>query len=209
MIAFSGSVTNDSPTNAVNIALNRTFEIPLTVDDVAADLAAGVNVYWMGDGLVALDDDVATVVTNLEMVATTNDLKHLTTTNRLAKTYHLRFEGGASGLRSATIYAVDKDGGVSTREFWYYVIVPHDDFDNDGLSNYMEEKAVEAGYLPEGSYTNSVSRGEDAFWQQIVPDYFLPGADGQYLGFMYGDHDFMDDWWEDQFDPDPVSSFFP
>ncbi len=81
------------------------------------------------------------------------------------------------------------------------------DKDNDGLSNYAEFLISECfsnyGFRrvsPLLSQTFAAELG------QVVPDYFLKV--GQlYLGEMFADHDFMEDAWEDQFDPDFVSRF--
>ena len=82
------------------------------------------------------------------------------------------------------------------------------DSDNDQLSNYAE-------YLIGECFANY-----DGFWRvepntpytfaksldQAVPDYFLR-VGSLYLGEMFADHDFMEDAWEDQYDPDSVSRF--
>ena len=82
-----------------------------------------------------------------------------------------------------------------------------DDADNDGLSNYAEWLISEAfsqyGFPrvnPLLAHTLADEQG------QKVPDYFLK-VGKPYLGDMFADHDFMEDQWEDQFDPDFVSRY--
>ena len=191
VVTFSVAVTNDSPTNAVFLAMDGNMvQIPVTVDDVAADLAAGLNVYWIGDGVVVTNG--ATVTTNSDIVVT-NGVTLVT--NKLEKTFCLLLDGGESGLRSATLVAEDKDGGVTKREFWYYVLAPQDDYDGDGLSNQAEWQAIGEGFLPDGSYTNAYSNG-------VTPDYWYTvkvGEDRYYLGELFADYDHMDDDWEDAY----------
>ena len=202
-ITYTGSVTNDSPTNAVLVALGDVISLPVTVDDVAADLAAGLEVYWTGEGLESLDaygTAGAAVLTPNGMSVATNGVTLVT--NKVDAARSFWFASGASGLRSATLTAVDKDGGVSTREFWYHVIAPQDDEDDDGLSNWAEWLAADLGYLPEGSYTNACSDG-------VTPDYWRTvTVDGarRYLGELLSDHDHMDDDWEDAYDVAYVNS---
>ncbi len=83
------------------------------------------------------------------------------------------------------------------------------DADNDGLSNYAEYLIGEcfpncSDMFPRVSpllaQTLADAQG------QTVPDYFLR-VGLLYLGEMFSDHDFMEDAWEDQFDPDKVSRF--
>jgi len=81
------------------------------------------------------------------------------------------------------------------------------DADSDGLSNYAEWLIGEcfSNYAfprvsPTHAYSFAGTQG------QTVPDYFLK-VGKLYLGEMFADHDFMEDAWEDQFDPDFVSRF--
>ena len=189
---------NDSLTNAVAVHLGDAFTIPVTIDDVPADVAAGLIVVWRGDGLFSVDG-AAAVVTGNGFLSETNGMPVVT--ERVAGNYAFTFAGGSSGLRAVTLQVTDKDGGVAERTYWYNVIAPEDDFDNDGLDNWIEESLIpEAGFDPT-SFTEPWS-----FDGQQVPDYFL-AAGSSYLGFMFTDHDFMDDWWEDLFDPDYVSRY--
>ena len=191
VIVSTGSVTNDSPRNAIRTAFGDTVEIPIQVNDVAADLSAGLNVYWMGDGLVGQEGAVTVGPNELGILTTNGVMRPVTDTAE--RTFRLSFSGNVSGLRSATVVAEDKDGGVATRTFWYNVIVGRDDDDNDGLANSIENLINEGfGHAPI-SYTNMYSTAG-----QAVPDYFL-SVNGVYLGFMFTDHDFMEDWWEDLF----------
>jgi hypothetical protein len=82
-----------------------------------------------------------------------------------------------------------------------------DDADNDGLSNYAEFLISECfskyGFprvSPILAQTFAHELGQE------VPDYFLK-VGKPYLGEMFADHDFMEDAWEDMFDPDFVSRF--
>ena len=193
---------NDSLTNAVTVHLGDAFTIPVTVDDVAADLAAGLTVVWRGDDLFSADGRAA-IVTGNAFVAETNG--EAVVTERVNENFSFTFAGGRSGLRAVTLTVTDKDGGVAERTYWYYVIAPQDDFDNDGLANWIENCikdsfAADYGYAPV-SYTNMYSTAG-----QAVPDYFLRKG-STYLGFLFCDNDFMDDWWEDLFDPDYVSRY--
>lgn len=84
------------------------------------------------------------------------------------------------------------------------------DYDNDGLSNWAEYLAKEAGYGDfdaDDAYSVSRAAGGD-----FVLDYFVKvvggDCDGWYVGealdaagtHLIADHDFMEDWWEDQYD---------
>ena len=92
-----------------------------------------------------------------------------------------------------------------------------DDADNDQLSNYAEYLIGECffnhGMLKkynEKTLTRRLSPIMDKTYfdelDQKVPDYFLKVCK-PYLGEMLADHDFMEDAWEDLFDPDFVSRF--
>jgi uncharacterized protein (DUF2141 family) len=215
---FNFSVTNCVPaigpaewdnyaeTNAVYVMIRDPFNITVSVDDVAADLEAGLTVYWRGEGLVSTN---APVVTSNEFTVVTNGTV-LVTNKVAAATYTFAFTGGKSGYRTATLVAIDKDGGIATREYWYYVVAPRDDFDNDGLSNWWEWKLQGCLHNNHGfqavSYTNQMSMVSEETDKQDVPDYFLK-FENSYFGFIFADHDFMEDWWEDLFDPDYVSRF--
>ena len=196
---------NDSLTNAATVRLGDAFTIPVTVDDVAADLAAGLTVVWRGDDLFSADGTAA-IVTGNAFVSETNG--EAVVTERVNRGFAFMFAGGRSGLRAVTLTVTDKDGGVAERTYWYYVIAPQDDFDNDGLANWIENCIKDGfavdyaslGYKPV-SYTNMYSTAG-----QAVPDYFLR-VGSTYLGFLFADHDFIDDWWEDLFDPDYVSRY--
>ena len=87
-----------------------------------------------------------------------------------------------------------------------------DDPDNDGLSNYQEWQiswgdnygfGIQNGF-PLLDPTRMCSEGDhgviDYFAQSANPDYA-----GYYLGEIFADHDFMEDWWEDQYDEMLVS----
>ncbi len=213
---FNFSVTNCAPaigpvewinyaeTNAVIVMMRDPVQITASVDDVAADLEAGLHVYWRGEGLVSTN---AAVVTSNAFTVATNGVTVVT--NKVSGTYTFAFTDGTSGLRKATLVAEDKDGGVATRDYWYYVVAPRDDFDNDGLSNWWEWKLEGKLHDNHGfqavSYTNQVSKVAESP-DQDVPDYFLKRG-SSYFGFLFADHDFMEDWWEDLFDPDKVSRF--
>lgn len=80
------------------------------------------------------------------------------------------------------------------------------DADNDQLSNWAEYMIGEcfANYgFPKVSPTAPYTFMGDG---QAVPDYFLT-VGSLYLGEMFTDHDFMEDAWEDQFDPDKISRY--
>ncbi len=88
------------------------------------------------------------------------------------------------------------------------------DSDNDGLADYSEFLISESysGFPlvnPASMFSFSAHNEVSAIYApdgQKVPDYFL--RVGQlYLGELFGDHDFMDDYWEDQHDPDKVSRY--
>ena len=80
------------------------------------------------------------------------------------------------------------------------------DDDADNLSNYAEylisEVFADFGF----EHVNPRAIYSYASDGQAVPDYFLTVGQ-MYLGEMFTDHDFMEDAWEDQFDPDAVSRF--
>ena len=88
------------------------------------------------------------------------------------------------------------------------------DSDNDGLANYAEYLISEgfSGFPPVNPmarFTFALSDELSATYApngQVVPDYFLR-IGLVYLGEVFGDHDFMDDRWEDLFDPDKVSRY--
>ncbi len=79
----------------------------------------------------------------------------------------------------------------------------YSDNDSDGLSNYAEFLLSEklGSNYPSTSATMAQTFEADG---QKVPDYFLRAGDA-YLGFLFADHDFMEDVWEDQFDSDKLS----
>ena len=78
-----------------------------------------------------------------------------------------------------------------------------EDSDGDGLSNYAEyligECFVKYGF-PRVKPSMPHSLG------QAVPDYFLRMG-SLYLGEMFGDHDMIEDVWEDQYDVNKISRF--
>ena len=85
------------------------------------------------------------------------------------------------------------------------------DTDNDQLSNAAEYLISEwfTGYDYRFMRVDPLkpkSFADDAGYLQAVPDYFLR-VGYLYLGEMFGDHDFMEDAWEDKFDSDMVSRF--
>ena len=75
------------------------------------------------------------------------------------------------------------------------------DLDRDGLSNYAE-------YLISERYGFRLSRPTKFRTNatQVESDYFQKQG-SLYLGEMFSDHDFMEDMWEDQYDPYYVSRF--
>ncbi len=98
-------------------------------------------------------------------------------------------------------------------EFWKLSDTDADgDPDNDGLSTYAEWLATEGAY-PYG-VTNGFPRLNPTLTYSTplkVTDYFLAGPTqnldaagkhiyaGEYLGEIFSDHDFMEDWWENQY----------
>ena len=81
-----------------------------------------------------------------------------------------------------------------------------DDADNDQLSNYAEYLISECFSKYGFRHLSPLLAQSFASDGQEVPDYFLK-VGKLYLGEMFADHDFMEDAWEDQFDPDFVSRF--
>ncbi len=83
----------------------------------------------------------------------------------------------------------------------YGVTSATEDADRDGLSNYAE-------YLIGEGFTNAgfpkVNPSLAHTFGQLVSDYFLR-VGSLYLGEMFGDHDMMEDIWEDQYDVDKIS----
>ena len=89
-----------------------------------------------------------------------------------------------------------------------------DDSDGDGLSNYQEWQITwddDHGYglsngFPYLDPTKMCSQGEqginivDYFAQSDSPDYY-----GYYMGEIVTDHDFIEDWWEDEYSTDAVN----
>ena len=89
-----------------------------------------------------------------------------------------------------------------------------DDFDNDGLTNFAEYiiSFGDAPWgIPQGMPFLDPTNPRTAV-TQMVTDYYLPGpaddvegedggfiAGGQYLGEIATDHDFMENWWENQY----------
>lgn len=76
------------------------------------------------------------------------------------------------------------------------------DPDSDGLSNYAE-------YLISEKYPFNRTLRPNQFKSsatQTVSDYFLKSG-YLYYGQMFADHDFMEDWWEDQYQPEYVNRF--
>ncbi|MBR1587895.1 MAG: hypothetical protein IJ658_06180, partial [Kiritimatiellae bacterium] len=113
--------------------------------------------------------------------------------------------GGGTGTTDP--WNLDTDGdGIPDSDAHAYGLAGDagDDADNDGLSNYME---YQIGHEMMSSEFGSLDPFNAYSQGQRMPDYFLPKG-STYLGFMFGDHDFMDDWWEDQFgNPDMISRF--
>ena len=69
------------------------------------------------------------------------------------------------------------------------------DTDNDQLNNYVEY-LVSEGFSKYGfPALDPTAMKTDATNGQVVPDYFLP-VGRLYLGEMFTDHDFVEDWWE-------------
>ena len=81
-----------------------------------------------------------------------------------------------------------------------------DDSDNDQLSNYAEyllsECFTEYGFPRVDPTRTRTFAGEG----QAVSDYFLK-VGKMYLGEMFSDHDFIEDWWEDLYDVKYTSRF--
>ena len=81
------------------------------------------------------------------------------------------------------------------------------DPDNDGLNNYSEY-LVAQGAAPYG-FTNLNPKAARSFVGQLVSDYFLSVPDevadekhisrNEYLGEVFTDHDFMEEWWENKY----------
>ena len=201
-IEYVGGKGCDSPKEALKVVpawFGRPFEITNSVSDVEIDLKAGLKVYWMGEGLVGVNNDLATVSTNELGYLVTNGVMTVVTNAGEQLAFKLCFGGGKDGIRAATLVVEDKDGGVTKRDFWYYVTGPRDDYDNDGLANSLEEWLEGNSIYPDVSYTNRTTVAK-------VPDYFLrPSGMNKYLGEIFTDHDFMEDLWEDLFDPEFVS----
>jgi len=72
------------------------------------------------------------------------------------------------------------------------------DYDNDGLSNWAEFLAYTNLHIKVDSW-NAYSTGN-------VLDYFVK-VGNKYLGEIVADHDWMDDWWEDQYDVNYISRY--
>ena len=120
------------------------------------------------------------------------------------------FDEFGGGTCPTDPWNLDTDGdGVPDSDAHEYGLAGEagDDADNDGLSNYMEylvgrvmaSRGISGfdGLDPFNAYSTG----------QRMPDYFLR-AGSTYLGFMFCDHDFMDDWWEDRFgNPDMISRY--
>ena len=120
--------------------------------------------------------------------------------------------GKSSGAVNGTFVDIadtDNDGLPDWWENLYGIRSQNglDDADNDGLSNYAEYLISEC-FSKYGFPRVSpiLSRTFAHEWDQKVPDYFLK-VGLTYLGEMFADHDFMEDSWEDPFDPDYVSRF--
>lgn len=82
------------------------------------------------------------------------------------------------------------------------------DNDNDQLNNYVEYLVAE-GFSKYPGFPATLSptaMRSDAANGQVVPDYFLP-VGRLYLGEMFTDHDFVEDWWERLFDASFASQF--
>ena len=130
--------------------------------------------------------------------------------------------GGGIDSQYANVADLNKNGIL---DFWekmygiYGLYEAVDDPDNDGLSNYAEYLSTdgvspygEANGFPRLDPLHGISRINVE--GQMVPDYFMPGptnkvligpdVHGQdryfdnysYLGEIFHDHDFMEDWWE-------------
>jgi subtilisin family serine protease len=75
------------------------------------------------------------------------------------------------------------------------------DMDNDGLSNYAE-------YLISTRYALANVNPRSAKSLNQLPDYFnKPAGSKLTYGFMFSDHDFIEDWWEELYMPDAASPF--
>ena len=127
--------------------------------------------------------------------------------------------GGAFDPAYVAIADLNENGMLDYWERMYGVSDASDDADFDGLSNLAEFLSAE-GNDPYGVRNGfwrldpmrSVTALDEPY--QVVPDYFLPGptnkvligpdAHGKdryfdnwsYLGEIFSDHDFMEDWWE-------------
>lgn len=75
------------------------------------------------------------------------------------------------------------------------------DMDNDGLSNYAE-------YLISTRYALAGVNPRSAQSLNQLPDYFnKPSGSKLTYGFMFSDHDFIEDWWEGNYMPSVASPF--
>jgi len=79
------------------------------------------------------------------------------------------------------------------------------DSDNDGLSNIIEYMLSERFGLEDANGNRKMFSPNEAFsYGSIEPDYFFR-VGSLYVGEMFADHDWIEDWWENDYDADYVS----
>ena len=71
------------------------------------------------------------------------------------------------------------------------------DDDNDGLANFQEMMISQMEGFPKLDAMSMMTAGAENGGDQLVPDYFLRHG-SLYLGEMFADHDFIEDWFEDE-----------
>ncbi len=83
------------------------------------------------------------------------------------------------------------------------------DPDNDGLCNYAEFLISEYYHAkwPEVFPVVRPDRTASATGQPVTDYYLKNGTQSMYLGLMFTDHDFCDDWWEDLYHVDFANRF--
>ncbi|MGN0853554.1 MAG: LamG-like jellyroll fold domain-containing protein [Kiritimatiellia bacterium] len=131
-----------SVTNPLPKTLNQNFELKWNISDVPADLNDGMTVEFISDDAGA---EPYTVVS-------TNGISE---SSVKTGTYTARFT--SAGAHTITMTVTDKDGGVSTRTWYYYVnpsmhlfLTPHRPNRNgitDVAKNYLQASGIGSGYV--------------------------------------------------------------